>query len=52
MNWLKDRAKELSTWNAGALLAVGILILVGGGLLKWVAYAAIIWGIAGMIKKG
>ena len=51
MNWLKERVKEISTWSGASLVALGLLVVLGGPLVKWAAYAAIIWGIVSMIKK-
>ena len=51
MNWITDRVKEISTWSGASLIALGLLVVLGGPLVKWAAYAAIIWGIVSMIKK-
>ena len=51
MNWIVSRVKEISTWSGASLVALGLLVVLGGPLVKWAAYAAIIWGIVSMIKK-
>ena len=51
MNWLKEREKEISTWSGASLVALGLLVVIGGPIVKWAAYAAIIWGIISMVKK-
>ena len=51
MDWLKGRVKEISTWSGASLVALGLLVVLGGPLVKWAAYAAIIWGIVSMVKK-
>ena len=51
MNWLKERVKEISTWSGASLIALGLLVVIGGAIVKWAAYAAIIWGIISMVKK-
>ena len=51
MNWLKERVKEISTWSGASLLALGLLVVIGGPIVKWAAYAAIIWGIISIVKK-
>ena len=51
MEWLKGRVKEISTWSGASLVALGLLVVLGGPLVKWAAYAAIIWGIVSMVKK-
>ena len=51
MNWLKERVKEISTWSGASLVALGLLVVIGGSIVKWAAYAAIIWGIISIVKK-
>ena len=51
MNWLKERVKEISTWSGASLVALGLLVVIGGPIVKWAAYAAIIWGIISIVKK-
>ena len=51
MNWITDRVKEISTWSGASLIALGLLVVLGGPLVKWAAYAAIIWGIVSIVKK-
>ena len=43
-----DRLKERTSWNGGALIAVGLIILVAGPLANIAAYAAIAYGIMTM----
>ena len=51
MNWLKERVKEISTWSGASLVALGLLVVLGGPLVNMAAYAAIIWGIISIVKK-
>ena len=51
MDWLKGRVKEISTWSGASLVALGLLIVLGGPFVKLAAYAAIIWGVVSMVKK-
>ena len=51
MNWLKERVKEISTWSGASLIALGLLVVIGGPIVIWAAYAAIIWGIISIVKK-
>ena len=51
MNWLKDRVKEVSSWSGASLIALGMLIVLGGPFVKIAAYAAIAWGAWSIIKK-
>ena len=51
MDWLKGRIKEISTWSGASLVALGLLVVLGGPFVKLAAYAAIIWGIISIVKK-
>ena len=51
MNWLKARVKEMSAWSGASLVALGLLVVLGGPLVNLAAYAAIIWGVVSMVKK-
>ena len=51
MNWITGRVKEISTWSGASLVALGLLIVLGGPFVKLAAYAAIIWGVVSMVKK-
>tara|TARA_R110002012_G_scaffold19183_1_gene69643 strand:+ start:390 stop:650 length:261 start_codon:yes stop_codon:yes gene_type:complete len=51
MDWLKARVKEMSTWSGASLVALGLLVVLGGPLVNLAAYAAIIWGVVSMVKK-
>jgi len=51
MDWIKNRVKEMSSWSGASLIALGLLILLGGPFVKIAAYAAVVWGIISIIKK-
>ena len=51
MNWLKDRVKEVSSWSGSSLIALGMLIILGGPFVKIAAWAAVAWGIISVVKK-
>ena len=51
MDWLTSRTKERTSWDGGALIAVGLIVLFLGPFAKWAAYAAILWGIWTIWKK-
>ena len=51
MNWITGRVKEISTWSGASLVALGLLVVLGGPFVKLAAYAAIIWGVVSMVKK-
>ena len=49
MNWVTGRIKEMSSWSGASLIALGLLIVLGGPFVKIAAYAAIVWGILSVI---
>lgn len=51
MSWITDRVKEMSSWSGASLIALGLLIVLGGPFVKIAAWAAIAWGIISIIKK-
>ena len=52
IEWIKDRAKERTSLDGGALIALSLLILFAGPLVKVAAIAGLIWGIVTLFKKG
>ena len=46
-----DRFKERTSWTGGALIAVGLIILIAGPLANIAAYAAIAYGAWSIWKK-
>ena len=51
VDWIKNRGMERTSWDGGALIAVGLIVLFLGPFAKWAAYAAILWGIWTIWKK-
>ena len=49
---IKEKLGELSSWSGGMFIGLGVLILFGSPILNLVAYAAIIYGIYLILKKG
>ena len=52
MDWLKDRAKERTSLDGGALIVLSLVVLFAGPLVKLAATAGLIWGIVTLFKKG
>ena len=52
MDWLKDRAKERTSLDGGALIALSLLVLFAGPLVKIAATVGLIWGVVTLFKKG
>jgi hypothetical protein len=51
INWLKDRLAERTSWDGGVVIAVSVLALIASPILKYVAYAGIVYGAFTIIKK-
>ena len=50
-NWVKNRVMERTSWDGGALIAVGLVVLFLGPFAKYAAMAAIAWGVITMLKS-
>ena len=46
-----DRLKERTSYNGGAMIAVGVIVLVAGPIASWAAWAAILYGAWNIGKK-
>ena len=44
MDFLKERVEERTSWDGGMLIAVGVVCLLFAPLVKWAAWAAVIYG--------
>ena len=51
INWIKDRVMERTSWDGGAMIAVGLVVLFLGPFAKYAAMAAIAWGVITMFKS-
>jgi hypothetical protein len=51
IDYVKGRVKEVTSLHGGALIAMGVIVLIGGPILKMAAYAAIVWGVVAILKK-
>ena len=51
VNWIKNRVLERTSWDGGALIAVGLVVLFLGPFAKYAALAAIVWGVLTMLKS-
>ena len=49
--WMKNRVMERTSWDGGALVAVGLVVLFLGPFAKYAAMAAIAWGVITMLKS-
>ena len=51
VNWIKNRVMERTSWDGGAMIAVGLVVLFLGPFAKYAAMAAIAWGVLTMLKS-
>ena len=51
MNWITDRLSERCSWDGGALIGVGLVVLFLGPFAKYAALAAIAWGAITLLKS-
>ena len=51
INWIKNRVMERPSWDGGAMIAVGLVVLFLGPFAKYAAMAAIAWGVITMLKS-
>ena len=50
ISWIKNRVMERTSWDGGALIAVGLVVLFLGPFAKYAAMAAIAWGVLTILK--
>ncbi len=49
-NWVIDRFAERTSWDGATIVVVCGLVVVTGGLVKWVAWAGLIYGVYTLVK--
>ena len=52
IDYIKERIQEVTSLHGVALIAMGVIILLGSPLISIAAYAAIAWGVFAIVKKG
>ena len=45
-----DRWQERTSWDGGVIVAVSLSIIIFGGLIKWLAWVALAYGIYTFVK--
>ena len=53
INWIKDRVIERTSWDGGALVAVGVIGLFFSAIIPMniICWAAIAWGVLTVLKS-
>ena len=49
--WIKGRFGERTSWEGGAMIAIGLIVLFLGPWAKYAALAAIAWGVLTALKS-
>lgn len=49
--WISDRVKERTTWDGVLIIAVALTIILFGGVVKLLAWLALIYGAWTLIAK-
>ena len=50
VSWVKARVAERTTWDGTTIVVVCGLVVLTGGLVKWVAWAGLIYGVYTLVK--
>ena len=51
MDWIKGRVRERTSLDGMTLVVICGSIILFGGLVKWVAWAGLVWGVITLLKK-
>ena len=49
-NWVLARWAERTTWDGGVIIAVSLSYLLLGGLVDWLAWIALAYGVYTLVK--
>jgi hypothetical protein len=50
VDWVKARVAERTSWDGATIVVVCGLVVLTGGLVKWVAWAGLIYGVYTLVK--
>ncbi len=50
-DWVMARWAERTSWDGGVIIAVSLSIILFGGLIKWLAWLALAYGIYTFVKE-
>ena len=50
VDWAKARVSERTSWDGITIVVVCAMVLLTGGLIKWVAWAGLAYGAYTLIK--
>jgi|TARA_B100001059_G_C17733871_1_gene527751 hypothetical protein len=49
-NWVLSRWSERTTWDGGVIIGVSLSYILLGGLVDWLAYVALAYGVYTLVK--
>jgi len=49
-SWILDRWAERTSWDGSVIVVVSLSIILFGGLIKWLAWVALAYGIYTFVK--
>ena len=49
-NWVLARWNERTTWDGGVIIGVSLSYLLLGGLVDWLAWIALAYGVYTLVK--
>ena len=49
-DWILARWSERTTWDGGVIIAVSLSYILLGGLVDWLAYVALAYGVFTLVK--
>ena len=50
-DWILARWSERTTWDGGVIIAVSLSYILLGGLVDWLAWVALAYGVFTLIKS-
>jgi len=49
--WILARLAERTSWDGVSIIALSVAILVASPLVKWIAWAGLVYGIYTLVKE-
>jgi hypothetical protein len=49
--WITARVAERTSWDGVSIIALSVAILVASPLVKWIAWAGLVYGLYTLVKE-
>lgn len=49
--WITARIAERTSWDGVSIIALSVAVLVASPLVKWIAWAGLVYGIYTLVKE-